>query len=165
MSTVPALLALALATVLPATARAERPRTTTSFSQHDGDMTGRFGYAGTGPLTPSVTLELRGAIGGDEALLGPRASGYRAQPEVQLGLHPASDLEIFGGGGLGAAYVQPAAGVPGLPAGPTLSISGALGVRFPLSRVTVSAIARTESVRGYGTAVTLDLALAFSEGR
>jgi hypothetical protein len=165
MRTVPALLALALVTVLPSAARAERSRATVSLSGRVGDMAGRVGYTGAGPLAPSVSLELRAASGHDEALLGPRAGYYRAQPVIQVGLRPLAGVEVFAAGGLGAAYVVPDAGAQGLTRGPALSSSWSLGTRFPLDHLAMSVVTRAESVRGYGTSVTLELALAFSERR
>ncbi len=165
MRTVPALTALALVALAPLVANAESSHATASVASHGGDMAGRFGYASTEPYAPSVVLELRAAAGHDEALLGPLAMFYRTAPELQLGIHPVPRLELFAGGGLGPAYVVPDLGAHGMSAGPTFSLSGALGARFPWERVPVSAVARAESVRGYGTALTFDLALNLAAKR
>jgi hypothetical protein len=168
MRTVPALLALVLAGVVPAAARAETARTTASLKSHDGDMAGRLGYVGTGPFSPSLTVEMRAAAGHDEALLGPLATFYRIQPEILFGFRPLPRLELFGGGGVGSAYVVPDPAILGaraIPAGPAVTLSGALGARFPWERVPLSAVARAQSVCGYGAAVTLDLALNLAEMR
>jgi hypothetical protein len=165
MKVLPALLALALAEVIPAIAHAETTHTTASLASHGGDMAGRIGYVSPAPYSPSLILELRAAAGHDEALLGPMATFYRNQPELQLGFRPLAHLELFAGGGLGSAYVVPDPGAQGVASGPTFTVSGALGARFPWERVPVSAVARAESVNGHGVAVTLDLTLNLAARR
>lgn len=160
MRTVPALLALALATVFPLAAHAEDSKTTASVASHGGDMAGRLGYVSSAPYAPSLLLELRAAAGHDDALLGPVTSFYRMQPELLFGMHPAAHVEIFAGGGVGSAYVVPDyAWMRGLSSGPTFTVSGALGTRFPLERLPVTAVARAQSVGGYGMALTIDVAV------
>jgi hypothetical protein len=168
MRTLPALVALVLAAAVPEAARAETARTTASLKGHDGDMAGRLGYVSPGPFSPSLTVEMRAAAGHDEALLGPLATFYRIQPELLFGFRPLPRLELFGGGGIGSAYVVPDPGFLGaraIASGPVITLSGALGARFPWERVPLSAVARAQSVCGHGTAVTLDLALNLSEER
>ncbi len=165
MRTVPALIALALTTAAPLVVRADPPHTSAAVASQGGDMAGRFGYVGSARVAPSVTLELRAAAGRDEARLGPVATFYRAQPELQVGFRPVTKLELFAGTGLGPAYVVPDFGARGIAPGPTFSLSGALGARFPWERVPVSVVTRSESVRGLGTAVMLVLALYLSAKR
>jgi hypothetical protein len=163
-----ALLALLLAEVFPLAARAETtaPATTkASVASHGGDMAGRLAYESTAPYAPSVTLELRMAAGHDEALLGPLPTFYRTQPELLFGLRPSAQLQIFAGGGVGAAYVVPDPLAPGTFDGPTVTVSGALGARFPWEHVPVTATARFESVHGCGMAATFDIAVALADAR
>ena len=163
MRTLPALLAIALVEVLPLAARAEPSRTTASVASRGGDMAGRLGYVSQGRFSPSLTVEMRAAAGHDEALLGPMATFYRIQPDLLFGFRPTSHLELFGGGGIGSAYVVPDLYAQGILPGPTFCLSGALGARFPWERIPVSAVARAQSVYGHGTAVTLDLALDLAD--
>ena len=154
-----------LAEALPGIAYAETTAPKASLASHGGDLAGGLGYESDAPYSPSFTLELRAAAGHDEALLGPLSSYYRAQPELLFGLKPLPKLSLFAGGGLGAAYVVPDPGARNAMAGPVLTLSGALGARFPWERVPVTTVARAQAVTGYGVAVTIDVALALSDAR
>src|SRR5262249_7499988 len=74
MRTLLALLALALAEVIPLVAHAEPTHTTASVASHGADMAGRLEYESPGPFLPSLSLELRAEAGHDDALLGPLAT-------------------------------------------------------------------------------------------
>ncbi len=159
-------LAICVAGVVPAIAHAEEaaaPRA--SVASHGGDLAGRLGYESDAPYAPSITLELRAAAGHDEPLLGPLSQYYRTQPELLFGLEPLPKLSLFAGGGIGAAYVVPDAGARMTTEGPVLTLSGALGARFPWERVPVTTVARAQAVTGYGVAVTIDVALALNDAR
>jgi hypothetical protein len=107
-------------------------------------------------LTQGLEVGMRTAAGLDDALVGPRARVYRAQPELMLRIRPGGGVVMLAGGGVGPALV-----VRG-PAGHVdLSLSGAVGLRFPIAGTSVLAVTRAESVRSGATTVSLDIQLGF----
>ena len=115
--------------------------------------------AHAGPV-PAVELGLRTTAGADEALAGGGARLYRAQPEVLVGAHPAAHLDLIAGGGLGPAYVvRPPGGAV------DLTVSGTLGLRFPVEGANVLVTARAEALTRGGAAVTLHLGLSLDRVR
>jgi hypothetical protein len=103
-----------------------------------------------------VEVSMRTTTGLDLSLVGPQARLYRAQPEIMLRIRPSGGLAVLAGGGLGPALV-----VRGPLGRVDLSVSGAVGVRFPVGGTTVSALTRAESVVGGATTLSLAVQLSF----
>jgi len=108
-------------------------------------------------MEPSITLAVRAAAGRLDPLLGPGLAGWRAVPELLFAFRPAPRVEIFGGGGAGAARVLPERG--GAREELDVAFSAEVGVRFTWQGVPATTIARAESVEGHGAAVTLGVRL------
>jgi hypothetical protein len=146
---------VALAALAPSLAQAAP----SSPFRPGGDLVPRLRLNLGGPLSPSIALAVRAMGGRNDPLFGPGLIGFRAVPELIFALRPAPRLEIFAGGGLGAARVRPDRA--GAPFAEELDLASfaAFGTRFTWERVPVTTTARVESVAGHGTAVTLNLRL------
>lgn len=128
----------------------------------------RLAFRSDGPLAPSVTFGVRGNLARDDAMLGgPRVHFWRALPEVVFSVRPAPGLEVFAGGGAGAAYVTGSRGRGrrGRIRETDLALSASLGASFALQGVPLTASARVETVLGQGAAVMLRLKIDFGHAR
>jgi hypothetical protein len=132
------------------------------------DLLPRFAIHGDGPLAPTVTFGVRGNPGRYDGLLSrPKIHLWRALPELVVRVQPSPALEIFAGGGAGAAYVtgRRGRGRRGRVRETDLALSVSLGATFDFQGVPLTASARAESVVGQGAAVMLRLKIDFSRRR
>jgi hypothetical protein len=156
-----------------------RERVRASLGAKGRDLTPRFAIQGSGPMAPAMSFELRASFGEEIELLGPLAVQYRLQPEIMWQLTPLAGLRLLAGGGIGSSYIVEGgcSDTPGAPCGPGApreagrtpeaqspehvdpAFSGALGVRFDVRRIPVTALLRTDVLNAQRWATMLHLGL------